>query len=442
MDTQKDEFQDPLLAGDGMHALCRRLWPICRSISGDGVRQTLAILGEYLPDLKITEVPSGSRCFDWTIPPEWNIRSAWIEGPDGRRIVDFADNNLHVVSYSTPIDVELPLDELQPHLHSLPEQPEAIPYVTSYYQENWGFCLSDRQRQALVPGRYRAHIDSELKPGSLSYGELRLPGERPEEVLLSTYICHPSMANNELSGPAVTTWLARWLASLDRRLSYRVLFLPETIGAIAYLSRHLEEMKQRVVAGYVITCVGDERAWSYLPSRAGDTLADRAALHVLNHLQHDFTHYSYLDRGSDERQYCSPGVDLPVASLMRSKYGTYTEYHTSLDDLELVTPTGLGGAYEALRRCLECLEANRVLRATTPCEPQLGRHGLFPPRGTRGRLPGVRTLLNLLAYCDGKHDLLEIAGIIGEPAWTLGEAAETLKTKGLLEDLPTGATRV
>ncbi len=430
-----DGGREILDAGVEMHHLCRQLWPICRSITGEGVRRTLAILRESLPELCVRELPTGTRCFDWTIPPEWNVREAWIEGPDGKRVVDFADHNLHLVSYSVPVDAELELEVLEEHLHSLPEQPDAIPYVTSYYRESWGFCLSHRRREQLRPGRYRVFIDSELKPGVLNYGELLLSGSSDREVLLSTYICHPSMANNELSGPVVTTHLARWLAGRARRLSYRILFLPETIGAIAYLSRHLEQLQEKVLAGYVITCVGDERAWSFLPSRGGDSLADRAARHVLEHLHPGYVHYSFLDRGSDERQYCSPGVDLPVASVMRSKYGTYPEYHTSLDDLDLVTPTGLGESWMTYRRILECLEANRILRATTPCEPQLGRHGLFPERGTRTHLPAVRTLINLLAYSDGRNDLLSIAETIGVPAWELQPAVETLREKGLLEEV-------
>lgn len=422
-----------IMEGSELHDLVRELFPICRSITGDGVRSTLDALRHRIPALQIHEVPSGTKVFDWTVPPEWNIRDAWVETPAGERICCLKDHNLHVVGYSVPVDRTLELEELQAHLYSLPEQPDAIPYVTSYYREHWGFCLTHRQRDALEPGTYRVVIDSTLASGSLTYGELVLPGAEPREILLSTYVCHPSMANNELSGPAVTTALAQWLDALPaRRHTYRVLFLPETIGAITYLSRHLAHLRERVAAGFVLTCVGDDRAWSYLSSRRGDTLADRVALHVLGHLHPEFERYSFLQRGSDERQYCSPGVDLPVCSVMRSKYATYPEYHTSLDDLELVTPTGLRGAFDVYRAILECLELDEVLEVAVPCEPQLGRRGLYPTLSARGSSDQARTMLNLLAYCDGEASTLEIADHIGVPLWTLADMIRRLKESDLL----------
>lgn len=419
--------------GQAIHDLARRLYPICRSITGDGVRETLAILRERLPNLTIHEVPTGTKVLDWTVPREWNVREAYVLDPSGRKIIDFAEHNLHLVGYSVPFDAEISLDELQRHLHSLPDQPEAIPYITSYYREQWGFCVTHRQRQQIIEeGTYRVVIDSQLEDGSLTYGELLIPGEREEEVFLSTYVCHPSMANNELSGPTVTSFLAQWLLERSRRYSYRIVFIPETIGSITYLSRHMDAMKHRTVAGFNITCVGDDRAYSYLPSRRGDSLADRVALHVLRHTHPEFIRYSFLDRGSDERQYCAPGIDLPVASLMRSKYREYPEYHTSLDNLELVTPSGLQGAYDVLRRCIECIEADERLAVTVLCEPRLGDRGLYPTMSTKATHAQVRDMMNLLAYADGTRTLLEIADLIGVPMWDLLPIATQLKDHGLL----------
>jgi aminopeptidase-like protein len=421
--------------GDTMYRWASDLFPICRSITGDGVRETLAYLGKLLPALTIHEVPSGTQAFDWTVPDEWNIRSAWIADEKGRRIVDFADSNLHVVGYSTPVDAWLTLEELQPHLHSLPGQPGAIPYVTSYYVKRWGFCLSHTQRERLEPGRYHVVIDSTLAPGSLTYGEVIIRGKEEEEILLSTYICHPSMANNELSGPVVTAALAEWIAGRsDRRFTYRILFIPETIGSIVYLSRHLDEMKGNTVAGFVVTCIGDDRGYSLLLSRAGDTVADRAAKLVMSRHAPGYVEYSYLHRGSDERQYCSPGVDLPVVSIMRSGYNGYPEYHTSLDDLTLISPAGLAGGFIAIRKCIEILEHNRTYKVTTLCEPHLGGRGLYPTLGTRGTVPSVRSLTNVLAYADGTRDLVDIATQIGVSPEEAIEIAARLSEAGLLDE--------
>jgi aminopeptidase-like protein len=419
--------------GAEMHGWAQDLFPICRSLTGDGVRETLAYISRIVPFLTMHEVPSGTEAFDWTVPDEWNIRAAYIEDQHGNRIVDFARNNLHVVGYSTPVDEWMPLDELQPHLHSLPDQPGAIPYVTSYYVRRWGFCLPHAQRESLADGKYHVVIDSTLEPGSLTYGEVLIPGAEEKEIFLSTYVCHPSMANNELSGPVVTTALARWIAGLpDRRFSYRIVFIPETIGAIVYISRHLEELRRRVIAGYVVTCVGDDRTYSLLHSRAADTLADRAAKLVLRRHAPDLVQYSYLDRGSDERQYCSPGVDLPVASIMRTRYNSYPEYHTSLDDLNLVTPSGLEGGFDAIRKTIELIERNHVYQVTTPCEPQLGKRGLYPTLSTRGAGFLVRSMTNMLAYADGTRDLVDLAELIGVSADEAVETAQKLAAAGLL----------
>jgi aminopeptidase-like protein len=420
--------------GREMYGWARDLFPISRSLTGDGVRDTLAYLHKLLPDLKVQAVPSGTSAFDWIVPDEWTIRDAYIENESGTRFVDYKNNNLHVVGYSEPTDRQLTLDELQEHLHSLPQQPDAIPYVTSYYERRWGFSLAHSQRQSLKPGRYHAVIDSELKPGVLNYGELVLPGYGQYEILLSTYICHPQMANNELSGPVLAAALARWLARNEsRRHSYRILFLPETIGAIYYLSRHFEHLKRSVIAGYVLTCCGDNRVYTFMPSRSGDTLADRVARHVLARIEPNYINASFLDRGSDERQYCSPGIDLPIASIMRSMYGRYPEYHTSLDDLSVISAEGLGGSFKALSGCIKILEANATYRTNVLCEPQLGARGLYPTLSTKDSAERVRNTLNILAYADGNHDLVAIADRIGIDALECHRIAEDLMKTGVIK---------
>ena len=432
-----------------MHGWAKDLLPIFRSITGPGVRETLQYIQCLIPELKICSVPSGTQAFDWVVPDEWTIRDAFIDDSAGTKLVDFKKNNLHIVGYSEPVDLWLTLEELKQHLHSLPDQPDAIPYVTSYYSKNWGFCLTHEQLQSLVPGRYHVVIDAELKPGVLNYGELILPGELDQEIFLSTYICHPSMANNELSGLVVTTALSQWLKTLtDRKYTYRIVFIPETIGSIVYLSQNIEYLKEQVIAGFNITCVGDDRCFSYLPSRNGNTLSDLVALHVLKHTDPDFIRYTWLDRGSDERQYCAPGVDLPIASIMRSKYGEYPEYHTSLDNLELVTPTGLQGGYDALRKAIDIIEKNAYLQTTVLGEPQLGKRGLYPIHGASTSTPSsnqslslsskksgkeVRTMMNMLSYCDGQNSLLDIAELIDEPFWEVVPHADRLIEQDLLQ---------
>jgi len=423
-----------LINGKVMHGWLKDLFPINRSITGPGVRETLAYLSELMPDMRVHSVPSGTPAFDWVVPDEWTIRDAWILDQQGNEVVNFKSNNLHVVGYSIPVNQEMPLEELQLHLHSLPDQPTAIPYVTSYYERRWGFCLAHEQRVALRPGVYKVFIDSEIKPGVLNYGELLIRGESDKEIFLSTYICHPSMANNELSGPVVTTALALWLLSLEKRhFSYRIVFVPETIGSLVYLSRHLKDLQEKVVAGFNITCVGDERCYSYLPSRNGFTLSDRVAQHVLKHVDPDYKAYTWMDRGSDERQYCAPGIDLPVASVMRSKYGEYPEYHTSLDDFTVVTPVGLDGAFRAYVRIIDAIENNCVPTATRLGEPQLGKYGLYPGLSVKARDDSSSMLLDILSLSDGSVDLLDIANIIGEPIWALYDYVDKLESNGLLE---------
>ncbi|KZM49931.1 DUF4910 domain-containing protein [Labrenzia sp. OB1] len=407
-------FETPEI-GETAHGRARDLWPVCRSLTGPGVRETLAYLQKILPDLQVHSVRSGTKVFDWTVPKEWHIRSARLTGPDGEVVADFVDNNLHVVGYSVGVDRELSLEELEGHLYSLPEQPDAIPYITSYYKPHWGFCVSQAARDGMKPGMYRAVIDAEHVDGVLNYADLIIPGRTEEEVLISTYVCHPSMANNELSGPVVAAAVAEWIAQQDNHYTYRFVFVPETIGAIAYVHEHLDLLRLRTVAGYVITCIGDDRSYSFLPSREDGTLSDRAGRLALNSVAPDYKTFSFLTRGSDERQYCSPGVDLPIASIMRTKYAEYPEYHTSLDDLTLVTPSGLQGGFEAVAQALAIIDNNRTWQIKRPCEPQLGARGLYPSVSTKNKAQQVRTLLNIVAYADGKLDFIDLCRTIEAP---------------------------
>lgn len=423
-----------LQSGVKMHQWATDLFPICRSLTGKGVRDTLSYIAAELPELKVHSVPSGTNVFDWTIPKEWKINEAYILDPSGEKIVDFKINNLHVLNYSVSVNKYVPLDELQDNLYSLPELPTAIPYVTSYYAPRWGFCLSHEQRESLIQGEYRVVIDSEHFDGELNYGEFYLKGESEKEVLISTYICHPSMANNELSGPVVTMALIKKLSEIPKRkFSYRFVFVPETIGAITFLSRSLNDLKNKVIAGYVLTCIGDDRNYSYLQTREENTLSDRAAIHMFKYFSPNFQLYDYLSRGSDERQYCAPGVDLPIGSIMRTRYGDYPEYHTSLDNLDLVTPTGLAGGLESVYKAISLIEANTFYKVTVLCEPQLGKRGLYPTLSSMSLdYTDVRTLTNLISYCDGKHDLIDIADKIKVNALELLPTIERLIKEGLL----------
>ncbi len=422
------------MSGVDIYALAKRLWPINRSITGDGVRETLRIIKEQLPTLLIHELPSGTPVFDWNIPKEWRVRDAYIIAPCGTKFCEFKKNNLHLVGYSTPVRATLSLSDLKKNLYTLPDQPNAIPYITSYYEERWGFCLKHEDFLKLVDGKYEIFIDSELFDGSLTYGELFIPGELKDEVFLSTYVCHPSMANNELSGPCVTTFIAKELLKKNRKYSYRIVFVPETIGSIAYLSQNIDQLKSKVIAGFNVSCVGDNRAYSYLPSRCGSTLSDLVAKHVLRNIDPSYSIYSWGDRGSDESQYCAPGVDLPIASIMRTKYGQFPEYHTSLDDLfSVVTPPGLEGGFEALWRAIEALEQHCFPKVTVFCEPQLGKRGLYPTLSTKSGNPEVRLMTDLITWSDGHRSLIEIADLCSCPVWDLYPIMEKLGEHGLIK---------
>ena len=425
-----------MLEGRQMYNLIERLFKICRSITGEGVRETLMILKEHLPNLNIQEIPSGTKCYDWIVPEEWNIKDAYISDQDGNKIVDFKKNNLHVVGYSIPINQEMSLDDLQKNLFSLPEKPEAIPYVTSYFQRLWGFCISHNQRKNLTDQRYRVFIDSELKPGSLTYADFMIPGKTDKEIFISTYTCHPSLANNELSGPALSTILGKYLTSRENYYSYRFVFAPETIGPLVYLSQHRNKLKENTIAAFNLSCVGDNRSVSFLPSRQGNSLTDRIARHILRHKVPEYKEYSYLkDRGSDERQYCSPGTDLPMVSIMRSKYGNSPEYHTSLDNLSVVSIEGLQKSFDLHSECFVLIEKNKTFQSTSIGEPHLARRGLINKLG--GGLnssPKRKMIQDFLSCADGKNDLINIADQIGIYALDLLLIVETLLEMDLIKE--------
>jgi len=397
--------------GTQMYEWAKDLFPINRSLTGEGVRQTLQYLKQIVPELKIHSIESGKKVFDWEIPLEWNVNDAYILDEQGNKIADFKKNNLHLVGYSIPVNKIIGLDELQKNLYSLEEQPEAISYITSYYNLHWGFCISHNERKLLKPGNYKVFIDSSHTKGSLNYGEIILKGREEKEILLSTYICHPSMANNELSGPVVTIALAKWLTALkNRRYTYRIVFLPETIGSIAYIHKNLAQLKANTLGGFVITCVGDNNNYSLLESRDNNAVFDKVTQHVLKyHTGDNYKRFSFLERGSDERQYSSIGIDIPMVSLMRTKYGEYKEYHTSLDNLDFISQEGLSGGYAVHEKAINILENNLCYKTTVLCEPQLGKRGLYPLLGTKNSQKEVRLMMNILAYADGKTDLLSLA---------------------------------
>jgi aminopeptidase-like protein len=395
--------------GIKMYSIAERLFPICRSITGEGVRQTLRILQDYLP-LDMHEVPSGANVFDWTIPKEWNIRDAWIKGPDGQKIIDFKTNNLHLLNYSIPIHQEMALEELQKHLFSLPNQPDLIPYRTSYYQENWGFCLTHRQFETLPAGNYEVYIDSTLEEGSLTYGEFFIPGKSSDEILLTAHVCHPSLANDNLSGISLLTALAQWLQAQQNRYSYRFLFIPGTIGSITWLALN-EARVGNIKHGLVSSLVGDAGGFTYKRSRRGDAEIDQVAAHVLKHSGYDFQVIDFFPYGYDERQFCSPGFNLPVGNLTRSPFGQYPEYHTSGDNLQLIQPKFLAESFDVYQQIISVLEQNDYYLNLNPkCEPQLGKRGLYEAVGGQSDQKNLQlAMLWVLNFSDGKNTLLDIA---------------------------------
>jgi aminopeptidase-like protein len=422
--------------GDRMMELVRELFPICRSITGAGVRETLRIVGERLPaPLAVTEVASGTPVLDWTIPDEWNIRDAWIAGADGERVVDFRRSNLHVVSYSVPVRARMTLGELRPHLHTIPDRPEWIPYRTSYYAPAWGFCLSQRQLDSMADGDYDVCIDATLAPGHLTYGELVLPGVVADEILLSTHVCHPSLANDNLSAVAVSTALAAALAARPHRYTYRFVYAPGTIGAIAWLARN-RAAAARVRGGMTLVCLGDASQFTYKRTLGGAAEIDRAAVRALRGVAPGHDVIDFFPYGYDERQYNSPGFRMPVGSLMRGRHGRFPEYHTSADDLAFVAPARLEESLDAVLAIVDVLEGNRRYRSLAPDgEPQLGRRGLYRAMGGTD-IPDLNlAMLWVLTLADGAVGLVDIADRAGMSFRAIRAAADLLVSHGLLEEV-------
>jgi aminopeptidase-like protein len=429
------EERDQAELGEKLHSFARELYPICRSITGAGIRETLERIGKRIP-VKVSNVPTGTAVFDWTVPREWNIRDAYIKDARGHRVVDFQQLNLRVVNYSVPVRATLSLSELQPHLHSLPDHPDWIPYRTSYYREDWGFCLSHNERVALEDGDYKVCIDSSLEDGNLTYGECYLPGRSSEEVLISCHACHPSLANDNLSGLTVATAMAEFLQGRDLRYSYRFLFVPGTIGAITWLAQNRENAG-RIRHGMVLAGVGDPGGFHYKKSRRGDTEIDRGATQVLKHSGEAWETLDFSPYGYDERQYCSPGFNLAVGCLMRSVWGTFPEYHTSADNLDFIRPAQLAGSLRVCIGIADVLENNRRYRNLNPyCEPQLGKRNLYRSTGGGSIGTEINARLWVLNLSDGENSLLEIAERSGLPFPTIADAAELLLDGGLLAPLP------
>ena len=426
---------DVIAQADESYAIVESLYPFCRSITGNGLRRSLGLLQETVP-LELHEVPSGTQVFDWTVPKEWNIRDAYIKSSAGERLIDFQQNNLHVLNYSVPVRRTISGTELESHLFSLPESPDWIPYRTSYYEETWGFCLSQRQREGLDADDYEICIDSTLEPGHLTYGEYRLKGSTDDEVLISSHSCHPSLCNDNLSGMATAARLARLLSCVTSlRYSYRFLWIPGTIGSITWLARN-EQILPRIKHGLVLSCVGDAGSFTYKRSRRGDAEVDRAVEHVLRHSKHDFRALDFTPYGYDERQYCSPGINLPVGCFMRTQNGHYPQYHTSADNLSLVTSSSLAESLLQLLRVIQVFEENHpYLNLNPKCEPQLGRRGLYRQMGGIKDAAAAKemAMLWILNLSDGRHDLLDIAERSGVPFEQISRAADALQSAGLLE---------
>jgi len=431
-----------LTSGKDLYKFAVSLYPITRSVSSPGNLQTLKLIKKRINNLEIKSFNSGSKVYSWKIPYEWHIKEAYIANSKGKKIIDFKKNNLHVLNYSQPINKKINYRELLKHLYFIKSQPNAIPYVTSYYSKNWGFCLSYNQFKKLKKNSsYKVKIDSKFIKGKMYYGEILIKGKSKKEILLSTNICHPSMGNNETSGIVVTTALAKWINNLrNRKYSYRIIYIPETIGSIAYIQKNIKNLKKYIVAGFVVVCVGDNRNTSYLPSREGNTLADRAATYVLNKYNKGFKKYSFLDRGSDERQFCNSKVNLPVCSIMSSKYGEYKEYHTSLDNLKFISSKGLEKSFKLLKKTLMVLETNKLPAMFKdnyryPCEPKLSSYNLRNHLSIKENYNHDKLISNILLLSNGKRDIIEISNILKEDIFKISEISFALEKAKLIKQV-------
>lgn len=435
----KIKYENTKKIQDEIFNLIYELYPICRSITGNGVRETLDVIRKHI-EVEINEIPTGTPVFDWSIPKEWNISDAYIKDPNGKKIIDFKKSNLHVVSYSIPIKKQIDLEELKKHIHTIPAQPEIIPYITSYYNENWGFCMTDNQFKGLKSGKYEVCIDSSLKNGSLTYGEFLIKGEIEDEFLLSCYICHPSLCNDNLSGVALLTFLAKNLKNLNPKFSYRFLFIPETIGAITWLSLN-ENKIGKIKGGLVATCLGDSGKSTYKKSRIGNSKIDKIVSYVLKQSNSEYSIMDFYPYGSDERQFCSPGFNLPIGSLMRTPYRKFLQYHNSGDDLDFIDKESLGDSYSKYLKSILIFDKDeKFLNTNMKCEPQLGKRGFYRNIGI------VRTDMNtdeieqnelavfwILNLSDGNNSLLDISQRSGIPFETIFNVSCNLYQKKLLE---------
>ena len=438
----KGQFDVKISVDKKMYNIIKDLFHINRSLSGNGNRQTLQYLKEnYLGELQIKEysIKDNPETFDWDTPHEWNINDAYIEDENGNKIVDFKKNNLHILGYSEPVDITIPFSELDKHLYSLENDIDAIPYTTSYYKKRWGFCITHRQREELRknPDKlYHIVIDSSYNEnGSITYGELIINGYEDDEILISTYICHPSMANDNLSGIAAAVETAKYIYSmLERKYTYRIIFIPETIGALIYLKENIDHLKASVKAGFVLSCIGDDGDYSCVHTPYNNTYTDKIVTHVLKHITNTPKEYSFLERGSDERQFCAPLVNLPVCTLSRTKFRKFKEYHTSNDNLDFVTPSGLEGGLNYIKKCINILENNEYYKICTIGEPQLGKYGLYPTISQKGSAGLTREMTNIIAYLNGKNSVLDIAEILNIPFNTVLKVINTLKENNLISN--------